>query len=66
MTPQQWAGMSWHARRRWLAQSRTSAIRETIPDMARRIADRLPRDPDVAAHLAAMDHYTSTPRRRSA
>ena len=66
MTPQQWAAMSWHARRRYIARRNAPTTARSVADMAREIAARMAPDPDVAAHLAAMDHYTATPRRRTA
>ena len=62
MTPQQWAAMSWHARRRYIARRNAPTTARSVAEIAARMAP----DPDVAAHLAAMDHYTATPRRRTA
>lgn len=65
LTPRDWQGMSWHARRRYARQRAAPEPPRGIADLAREMEAHMPPDPNVKEHLAALDHYTSRPRKRT-
>lgn len=58
--------MPWYARQRLTTRKPQQSQPVDIAGLARRIAASLPVDPHAAAHVAALDHYTATPRKRTA